>query len=1318
MWFGTQSGLSRYDGYRFRNFTHDAGDSTTLSDSYVLSIQELENGDLLLETRWKYVVYDYDKDRFINTIQDYFKGVLPTGGVSRIVVDESKNVWFTDHRFQLYRIDETGMNASNPFRKVSLETAGVSDLVNSQQTYKVLYTSGVIEYYDEKDYALRYHSEYLKGKLGNDSTRTFLFSDRDDDLWVYSAGMGTYYLQSSTNRWDHCTTQSGRFRLSSNMLKKIVQDNQGTLWIGTDHGGIDLVNKVTGQVTTLMHQEEDNKSLSQNSIIHLFKDNLGIVWIATYKKGICYYHENIFKFLKQSHAYTNPGSLPYNDVNCFSEDSRGNLWIGTNGHGLLYFDRAAGTYRTFRHQPEQNNSIGSDVVVNLFTDSNGILWIGTFTGGLTAWDGKRFTRYQFDLKTHGSLPHNNIWSIAQSAGGALFVATLGNGVAQFHAQDGTFHSPVSVGSIPLPSEFATSLCALRNGNMVIGTANGLALLDTQKKRYFTWPVAPDGSPLVLSNNNVHAILEDSRGLIWIATREGLNLYHPEKGTLHRFSKADGMSEGIYNCILEDDSRNIWVSKSDGISKIVLVPQDRDYRISAYHYTPKDGLQDNEFNVNSAYKTRKGELIFGGPNGFNLFLPQNISGDYSLPPILFSDFQVFNRSLKVGEKVRGRAILTESIASTRKITLPHHVNVFSIEFSAFDYLISQNISYRYRLEGFDADWMDVGNESRRITYTNLNPGSYTLRVEATHIDGLKSPEPALIEIEILPPFYASVPAYFLYFLLFVIALLWMRHILLKRERSRYLLEQERLHARRNHEMDEMKLRFLTNISHEFRTPLTLILTPLDRLQKEIADAAQRHSLDLIQKNARQLLQLVNQLLDFRKLDLHGLQYNPSHGDVVSFVGDIGRNFAVEFEQKHIAFHFQSNKSQFDTNFDQDKLEKIVSNLLSNALKFTPEYGSVQVALEISETEEEWILRVSDTGIGIHAEEHSRVFDRFYQSKNADHLASAGSGIGLNLTREMVTLHGGTISLESTPGAGSIFTVVFPYAGQAVIENEEGVPDETELPEEDEAVAEPEAVMPKRQVILLVEDNRDFRHYMKEVLEPLYEIITASHGADGWNKALQDMPDLIVSDVMMPIMDGHAFCAKVKNDVRTSHIPFIMLTARTADEDKITGFKTGADDYITKPFNMDLLLLRIAKKLDERRQYQKKFQKRIAIQPGEVEINSLDQTLIKKAIALVEQHIAEPEFTVEDLSRELGMSRVYLYKKLLSLTGKSPIEFIRIVRLKRAAQLLQKSNLTISEVAYQVGFNSPRYFSKYFRDEYGVLPSVFIQTHLPGADGLDQ
>jgi DNA-binding response OmpR family regulator/nitrogen-specific signal transduction histidine kinase len=532
-----------------------------------------------------------------------------------------------------------------------------------------------------------------------------------------------------------------------------------------------------------------------------------------------------------------------------------------------------------------------------------------------------------------------------------------------------------------------------------------------------------------------------------------------------------------------------------------------------------------------------------------------------------------------------------------------------------------------------------------------------------------------------------------------ALLVTRRLIQQRERLKFAIEQERQEAQRMHDLDMMKLKFFTNVSHEFRTPLTLILTPVEKLMKAANDD-QRTQFQLIHRNARRLLNLVNQLLDFRKLEVQEIKFNPFEGDIIKFISETTFSFSDMSEKKDIKLDFKSSLESLETIFDQDKLEKVLFNLLSNAFKFTPEHGSVSVLVnEFQQAEGKWLeIKVIDTGIGISPDKQEKIFERFFQSDLPASMVNQGSGIGLSITKEFVRVHEGYITVESEVGKGSCFTVSIPVKSVTMHET-------TSVVNEDVAPVWDESQQSEAPILLLVEDNEDFRFYLKDNLRLHYRIVEARNGKEGWNQALSALPDLIVSDVMMPEMNGIELCRKIRNDTRVSHIPVILLTARTTEEQKMEGFEIGADDYITKPFNFEILQSRIRNLIQKRESFQKDFRKQIEIKASHVNITSLDEKLIERAIKCVEDNISDTNFSVEDLSRELGMSRVHLYKKLLALTGKSPLEFIRVIRLQQAAQMLEKSQLTVSEIAYKVGFNNPKYFTKYFKEEYKMLPSAY-------------
>ena len=608
---------------------------------------------------------------------------------------------------------------------------------------------------------------------------------------------------------------------------------------------------------------------------------------------------------------------------------------------------------------------------------------------------------------------------------------------------------------------------------------------------------------------------------------------------------------------------------------------------------------------------------------------------------------------------------------------------------------------------------------RVTYTNLAPGTYILRVKATNSDGYAGTEEASLKIVILPPFWMTPWAYIVYALLIVGVVFFSLYVVQRRERNKFRIRQIEEDAKKKEELSQMKFRFFTNVSHELRTPLTLIISPMESMMKEITDEKLHGKLQLMYRNAQRLLNLVNQLLDFRKNEMAGLHLTLSEGDIVAYVRSICTSFLMLSEKKHVHLTFFSAMESLNMSFDEDKIGKVVMNLLSNAFKFTPDGGRVDVALEMSkEMSGRLLIKVSDTGVGIRDEDKERIFERFYQveQEEPEH-QSTGSGIGLSLVRDFVTLHEGTVRVVDNVGSGSVFLVELPVKHirvsppkpapltEEVEEHEELLPGM-----EEEALSvdllddmEDNEDEKEKPLALIVDDNEDLVAFMKDSLSLYFRIQSASNGREAWQKISELMPDIIVSDVMMPEMDGNELCRWVKTDKRTSDIPMILLTARQAVEDKVEGLTIGADDYVTKPFNVEILILRMRKLIDLSKK--RKAKSLIDPEPSEIAITSLDEKLVENAIKYVEANIGRCDLSVEELSRGLGMSRVHLYKKLLQITGKTPIEFIRVIRLKRAAQMLRESQQNVSEIAYQLGFNNPKYFSKYFKDEFGVLPSVY-------------
>lgn len=1313
MWFATAAGLNRYDGYTFKVFQNMPGDTTSVVVNDVSRLYEGPGGKLWLYTNAGNNVYDPRTESFQRNTDALLLDLgVAEGLIKYINKDREGRFWFIHYNQGLFRYDPASQTTvqlqSDPDDGGSIASSSMSEIEDDPEgNHWIIHNNGVFERLDGKTLKVTYRNTALRDTFRAQSFEYRIMVDADGDLWMFNnSNNGCFFFDHVTRELKWITNQSSPTRLNSNIVREIVQDNSGMIWVTTDHGGINLIDKDNGfSVKYLLHDEEDPKSLCQNSINCAYKDDDGIIWVGTFKNGISYYHENIFRFQLYRNHRSKKESLPFNDINAFAEAEKGNLWIGTNGGGLIHFDRKRNVFTRYRHDPSNPASLSNDVIVSLHVDQEGDLWIGTYYGGLNRFDGKKFHRYRHDPQDPKSLGDDNVWEILEDSNHNLWIGTLRGGVDVFDRARNEFVHYRSGGFNSIHTDYVPAIMEDNEGNIWVGTGYGLEVLEKETGRFVHY-LSNTNDPATLSHNNVLSLLEDSHGRVWIGTHNGLNLFDRTSKTFRVFRERDGLPHNMILTLVEDDAGNIWMSTPNGLSRLMLsVEADGEMLAHFKNYDESDGLQGKAFNENAVLKCSTGELVFGGAHGFNIFHPDDIGVNTIKPNVLLTDFQIFNRTIGIGEEIDGNVILGASISAIDHITLPPSSNVFSIEFAAVNFFHPEKNEYQYMLEGFNEEWLTTNAAQRKVTFTNLDPGAYTFKVRASNNDGVWNEVPTSVGITVLPPFWKSNFAYLMYALFIVGALLLARWIILTKERMNHRIQLERRESLRMHELDMMKIRFFTNVSHEFRTPLSLILTPLEKMLKETPEGEQKEQFGLIHRNAKRLLNLVNQLLDFRKMEVQELKLNTAEGDIVRFLRDLVHSFSDVSERKNIKFSFTSAVPFLETFFDPDKVEKIMFNLLSNAFKFTPEHGSVDVELNLKELNDRLGLeiRVRDTGIGIAAEKHERIFERFFQDDLPSTMVNQGSGIGLSITREFVRLHGGSIRVESEPGKGSSFIVALPATG---IRHHEIVRDVAPSDEAATEVSVSETLdITRKPVLLLVEDNEDFRAYLRHNLQGLYGIIEAGTGKQGLQKALASLPDLVVTDVMMPEMNGIELCKRIRADHRTSHIPIILLTARTAEEQKIEGFESGANDYITKPFNFDILQARIKNVLEQREHMQKLLQKHLEVRASDIEVTSVDEKLIQRAVKTVEDHMADAEFSVEELSREMGMSRVHLYKKLLALTGKTPIEFIRTIRLQRAAQLLEKSQLTVAEVAYQVGFNNPKYFTKYFKEQFNTLPSAY-------------
>ena len=1291
MWFGTTAGLNRYDGYTFKVYQHAEDELGSLPDNYITDIVEMPDGRFWINTARGYVLFDKERDCFITDVTGFMKNLESWGVPEQVFVDREGNTWLSVAGEGCYCYKEGGKRLFFSYMEHSLPEYGVTQMAECSDGILLIYNTGLLVCLDRSTLAVKWQSDEIKKYIPEGKKiELSLFVDRDNCIWAYSL-MGIWVYDCGTKSWRTDLTGIWSSRPDV-IIHTVAQDIEGRIWVGKDYDGIDVLEKETGKVTSLVAHDDNGRSLPHNTIYDLYADRDGIMWVGTYKKGVSYYSESIFKF----------NMYEWGDITCIEQADENKLWLGTNDHGILLWNRFTGKAEPFWRDAEGQLP---NPVVSMLKSKDGKLWVGTFNGGLYCMNGSQVRSYKEGVGN--ALASNNVWALVEDDKGRIWIASLGGGLQCLEPSSGTFETYTSNNSALLENN-VTSLCWGDDNTLFFGTANqGVGMMDMRTREIKK--VQGQSGSMKMSNDAVNHVYKDSRGLIWIATREGLNVYDVRRHLFLDLSPVAEAKGSFIAAITEDQERNMWVSTSRKVIRVTVASDGKgSYLFDSRAYNSEDGLQNCDFNQRSIKTLHNGIIAIGGLYGVNIFAPDHIRYNKMLPNVMFTGLSLFDEAVKVGQSYGGRVLIEKELNDVENVEFDYKQNIFSVSFASDNYNLPEKTQYMYKLEGFNNDWLTLPLGVHNVTFTNLAPGKYVLRVKAINSDGYVGIKEATLGIVVNPPFWMSWWAYLLYAVGLVIVLFLARYRMLKREREKFHLQQIENEVAKNEEINNMKFRFFTNVSHELRTPLTLIISPLEGMLKETTDELQSTRLQLMYRNAQRLLHLVNQLLDFRKGEMSTHQLSLSEGDIISYVHSVCNSFLLMADKKHIQFSFFSGIDTFSMAFDADKVGKIVMNLLSNAFKFTPEGGRVTVMIEhVAGTPDILEIKIADTGIGISDVDKEHIFERFYQAGHKGVEETTGNGIGLSLVRDFVTLHEGEVKVFDNIGMGSVFVIQFPVKH---VETQVQLPEETGMPagdEEDKEMKEEAREETERKnfpLLLIVDDNEDFRIFMRYSLELQYRVKLAVNGKEAWEMMQEELPDLVISDVMMPQMDGNELCRLIKQDKRTAHIPVILLTARQNTEAKLEGLQTGADDYVTKPFNMTILVLRI-RKLIELSRYHRVTQGMIDPAPSEIVITSLDEKLIEKAIKYVEDNMSRTELSVEELSRELGMSRVHLYKKLLQITGKTPIEFIRVIRLKRAAQLLRESQLHVSEVAFEVGFNNPKYFSRYFKDEFGVLPSVY-------------
>ena len=1356
IWLGTWSGLARYDGVSYTLFQQLENPLTGQSSGKILCLYQTSDGRLWAGTRFGGLfVYDARVERFLPAAQALnSSNSLDFSSITCLLQDRKGLLWIGAEQGLACYNPANGQFSTfinYPAQEGSLSANYIWSLCQSADGSIWIATTNGLNRLPE-DWAARgsfpFERHTLQPPNADAATaelHNFLYvvlpdSENPARLWIGSkAGLkrvGFSAGASKTLDVEYFRHQPGNAGSLSHDYVSALCEYQSpagrSLWVGT-FNGLNRFDLQTRQFQRFEADPDIPNSLNNNRVHFLLRDYSGLLWIATdkgcnklnFRKGdfrlakidcknkckrsgvfaLCGSREQLWVGTLGSGLYTAPlregradwsrlGELRFPAQAGISEfisgtqtDHQGNLWVVTQGSGALCIPPGAvppggGLVRSFTQftKGDGPKNTTDEYLMSVQISSDNAVWLGAWNGGLCRIDPvtQQVTRF-------GRIPASDLdlckypivsLSESQSPGQApiLWVGTHGNGLyaLQFQSAD-----------------------------------NSLRLLRHYAKR-----------PGELGSGFVSSTFHDSRGCLWVATDAGLDYQPAGQPQCIPLRKKDGLPHHVVQSVVEDAAGRLWVSTQNGIA-CMSSSDGNNWSIRAYGSA--NGLPETFFNAASVHLDRGGDIYFGGNNGVAWFDPNRIVNDTISPRVSITGLRLFNKPVAVGENEEVDFFLPQSLSECRRITFTHRDNVITFELAALHFADSENNQFAYKLEGFQDDWIYLAPGERLAHFTNLPEGDYTLLVKAANPDqagvGQWGSHVASLRIEVLPPWWRSAWAYLAYVLLFAGLLYGVRKITLVRARLQNDIQIERLEKQKLAELSQLKVSFFTNLSHELKTPLTLIISPLeDLLKKRALEGELHHTLGRMHRNAARLLNMINQLLDVRKAESGALKLEAAEGDLLPFAREISLAFSELAQQHRIDYQFESAQAEVRLWFDAEQLEKVLFNLLSNAFKFTPEGGSIRVAAGADPACGQAFLRVRDSGVGIPAAQVANIFDQFYQVEEHLERNKGGAGIGLALAKSIVDRHRGAIRVESVPGEGSTFTVWLPLGDAHLSDDEKRswTPDGESLHAYTYAEIESAAAAtapgvasrahaPKRATVLLIDDNEDIRAYLRENLGQRYHVEEAADGESGLAKALAHPPDCIVCDLAMPGMDGIALTRRLKQEADTNHVPIILLTGRNSQLFKLEGLETGADDYITKPFNLQLLQVRIQNLIEGRRKLRARFSRTLSPEPSAVSLPSVDEVFLQKAIALIEAEMAEPEFSVDDLARGLYMNRMQVYRKIKALTNLTPNELIRNLRLKRAAQLLKTGQFTVAEVTYQVGFQDLKYFRERFREMYGVSPS---------------
>ena len=1185
----------------------------------------------------------------------------------------------------------------------------------------------------------RFDGYKLKVYLSNDANAKSIINnhpiafakDDADNLWISFS-----YNNEEVCRYNYETDDFTRFRkdkidarlqvLLTRDTNKLIRhvENKEYSW---DINSLSLIqtNKKDNSQHTYKSDLNSIWSLHDEFILSLCLDKQNVLWVGADNGGISFgdVQQPDFSFYAYDDNHVN--KIKESTIRAIYQAPTGELWVGTRNNGFARIDRSGNKNSYYKYNDNNRNSLAdlssrkidldhngflriatNNSVRKLIGDRYGFLWIGT-KDGLYKFDPRTNKSIHYTQNSKSPISSNWVYAIEEDHEGTLWIGTW-NGLERYDRKNDRF-IPYSLPK-KLLSPHIRIILEDHNQNFWVGTdGGGLTYLKKQKKGsdILLTPThfgSVQGNRNSISDNRVYCLGEDQSGIIWVGTARGLDRLNPATGTFTHFPNNNFLTNKIIHGILTENN-HIWVSHKNGITQIDCKT------LKTRDFTENIDLYNNEFSEDAYFRNKKtGECFFGGNRGFCSFFPSQIQQNPFPPRVVLTDLRISNQSVILNQVLNGRIILKRPLYLSNKIELKWSERNIQLEFAALHFSNPKNNNYAYRLSGFEKEWINTDARTRTAIYSNLPAGKYLFEVKASNCDGVWCNKPTVLEIVILPAWWKTWWAYLFYFLVLSTVIYFVVKYILDRQKFNHTIQLERLKAEKIKEVDEMKTKFFTNISHEFRTPLTLILDPVEKLlHEETTDIKRIHYYKLIERNAQRLLQLINQFLDLKKAESGNVKLNNTYHDFVQYLNSLVNTFELHADKRKIKLAFKTAIEKQTALFDTDKIDKIILNLLSNAFKYTPEGGEITVTLDINTDKSSIVVKVIDTGIGIPQELHEKVFESFYQVNENERKGS--SGVGLALVKELVVLHKGTISVGNNSGAGSCFTVILPIVSnddEVLIEsNHHFVDSSLYTPESTTEVLNDSNVNDKSELplVLVVEDNTEVRNYLVSELKDIFRICYSVDGIDGLSKALETMPDLVLSDIMMPGMNGIELCEKLKTDERTSHIPVVLLTAQQSEEYQISGFETGADAYITKPFSSAILRVRIANLIESRQRLRLLFDKSTGFDTHVIAVNNVDKVFLDKLVKLINENIETPTFDVEELAGMMNLSRTQLYRKIKSLTNKTAQEFISTIRLNKAAEMILSGQYTNTQIAEIIGYTEVGNFSRSFVRQFGMTPKTY-------------